>query len=140
MKSQRIFYLDIIRIIACIFVILMHSPMQGIGNRLILSSVSFFTAPCIGLFFMVSGALLLQTTLTTREFLKRRLGKIIFPVLFWTLFYICIRYFTSSVTLNDVLISVLSVPFSAQGNGIMWFMYVLIGLYLITPILSAWLN
>lgn len=35
--------------------------------------------------------------------------------------------------------SLLSIPFSAQGNGVLWFMYTLIGFYLIIPILSPWL-
>ena len=34
----------------------------------------------------------------------------------------------------------LSIPFSAQGHGVLWFMYTLIGLYLLTPILSKWLK
>ena len=33
-----------------------------------------------------------------------------------------------------------SIPFSAQGYGTMWFMYTLVGLYLLTPILATWLQ
>lgn len=55
---QRDTSLDLIRIIACTMVVLMHSPMPTENaNGLLLSSLSYFTAPCIGLFFMVSGAL-----------------------------------------------------------------------------------
>ena len=39
----------------------------------------------------------------------------------------------------DIARKVLSIPFAAQGCGVLWFMYTLIGLYLLTPILSAWL-
>ncbi len=35
---------------------------------------------------------------------------------------------------------VLSIPFSAQGSGIMWFMYTLIGLYIVSPVISPWLE
>lgn len=31
-------------------------------------------------------------------------------------------------------------PFSAQGHGILWFMYTLMGLYLLVPILSPWIR
>ncbi len=31
-------------------------------------------------------------------------------------------------------------PFSPQGTGVLWFMYALTGLYLLTPILSAWID
>lgn len=59
--KKRNLHLDIVRILACIMVILMHSPIPSSNNAngLLLSSLSYFTAPCIGLFFMVSGALLL---------------------------------------------------------------------------------
>lgn len=58
--KQRDISLDLLRIIACAMVVLMHSPIPAENaNGLLLSSLSYFTAPCIGLFFMVSGALLL---------------------------------------------------------------------------------
>ena len=34
----------------------------------------------------------------------------------------------------------MSIPFSAQGTGVLWFMYALIGFYLIIPIISPWLQ
>ncbi len=34
----------------------------------------------------------------------------------------------------------ISIPFSAQGNGVLWFMYTLIGFYLIIPVISPWLQ
>ena len=60
MKRQRIYYLDFLRVLACLMVVLMHSPMasaKAIG--LLLSTLSYLTMPCIGLFFAISGALLL---------------------------------------------------------------------------------
>ena len=40
----------------------------------------------IGMFFMVSGALLLPIKISTKQFLHRRLKKIVGPILFWTFF------------------------------------------------------
>ena len=105
---------------------------------LALTGISFVTAPCIGLFFMVSGALLLPTSLSMKEFYKRRLSKVVFPTLIWTFTYLLVKIINGSITVAMSSV-VLSIPFSAQGNGILWFMYVLIGLYLITPIISPWL-
>ena len=57
---QRDLSLDLLRIMACVMVVIMHSPIPSENaNGLLLSSLSYFTAPCIGLFFMVSGALIL---------------------------------------------------------------------------------
>ena len=58
--KQRQIHLDILRIIACMMVVLMHSPMpRGDAVGQLYGGVSYLTSPCIGLFFMVSGALLL---------------------------------------------------------------------------------
>ena len=58
--KQRDLSLDLLRIVACVMVVMMHSPIPSDNSDgIILSSLSYFTAPCIGLFFMVSGALIL---------------------------------------------------------------------------------
>ena len=58
--KQRDLSLDLIRIMACVMVVVMHSPIPSDNaNGLLLSTLSYFTTPCIGLFFMVSGALIL---------------------------------------------------------------------------------
>lgn len=140
--KDRSYYLDVIRTLACIMVIVMHSPIPNTksNNSLILGVISYLTAPCIGLFFMVSGALLLPIKDKTLPFIHKRLSKIIYPTLFWTLFYIICKMLTSNMDEADLLRSILSIPFAAQGNGILWFMYALTGLYLIAPILSSWLE
>lgn len=52
MLKERIYALDWIRVLACLMVIFMHAPLsiEG-GNSLFLLANSYFTAPCIGLFF-----------------------------------------------------------------------------------------
>lgn len=141
-KKNRIYFLDVIRSIACSMIILMHSPSPEAGNSgIILVPLSFLTASGIGLFFMVSGALLLPIDLSKNvfKFLKHRMKKIVFPTLFWSLIYITIKYFQKEITLLQVGESLLSIPFSAQGHGIFWFMYTLIGLYLLAPIISSFI-
>lgn len=140
MSYQRDINLDIIRIVACLMVVTMHAPMPnenaiGIFN----AALSYYNAPCIGLFFMVSGALLLPIKGDGIDFLKRRFTKIAGPTIFWSIFYIACRYFFDG-TSEGIAKSILSIPFSPQGHGVMWFMYTLAGLYLIAPIISAWLE
>lgn len=84
----RDYSLDIIRLIACIMIVLMHSPMPGMNTSgMVLCSVSYLTAPGIGLFFMVSGALLLRIDkpFETRSFLRKRFTKILIPLVLWSL-------------------------------------------------------
>lgn len=145
MKERKI-YLDVIRVLACIMVVVMHSPIpatinpaaESCGPFLVLDS--FLTAPCVPLFFMVSGALLLpcKEGVNAFDYLKKRLSKVVGPTLFFTLLYTIV--WDCPVDAKDALLKLLSVPFCAHGHGVLWFMYTLIGLYLLVPILSHWLR
>lgn len=126
---MRNLHIDALRLIAFMMVILMHSPLpNACDNGLILSGLSYLTAPCIGIFFMISGALILKNTdiasFSSKEFLRIRITKVLFPMLFWSIIGYALSF----------------CGFSNAENGILWFMYVLIGLYLLSPILIRWLN
>lgn len=125
----RDYSLDIIRLIACIMIVLMHSPMPGMNTSgMVLCSVSYLTAPGIGLFFMVSGALLLKRNterqFETRVFLRRRFSKILIPLLFWSF----VGWALDQCDMKN------------EELNILWFMYCLAGMYLLTPVLSRWLS
>lgn len=140
MHKERNISLDIIRILACFMVVLMHSPIpseNAIGP--FLTVLSYITAPCIGLFFMVSGALLLPVKTDYKTFLKKRFSKIVIPTILWSVIYIALRLYYSESEIG-LIRQLCSIPFSAQGEGVLWFMYTLSGLYLLAPILSAWVQ
>lgn len=138
---KRFYYLDIIRIVACLMVITQHAPMPGIGtNSVLLSATSFLTYPCIGLFFMVSGALLLPVEQSTSCFYKRRLTKVAIPTIVWTFFYLLFGYLKGDYSLSYILRSIVTLPLMPSSVPAFWFIYVLIGLYLFAPIISPWLQ
>lgn len=121
--------LDIIRIIACVMIVLMHSPMPGLGTfGMVLCGISYLTAPGIGLFFMVSGALLLKKYIDKpfemKVFLRKRFTKILIPLIFWSF----VGWGLEMYGISNTELSIL------------WFMYCLAGMYLLTPILSGWLS
>ena len=119
----------------------MHAPIPNTGlNSYILSADSLMTASGIGLFIMVSGALILPVTMPTKQFLKKRFGKIVWPTLFWTLFYMLIYWYEIGFENIELWHALLSIPFIPQFNGVLWFMYMLAGLYLLAPILSSWIK
>ncbi len=128
-NKMRDYSLDVIRLIACSMIVLMHSPMSGLGTSgAVLCGISYLTAPGIGLFFMVSGALLLRghsgKLFDTKGFLQRRFSKILIPVIVWSL----VGWGLDALGAKNAELSIL------------WFMYCLAGMYLMTPILSRWLN
>lgn len=106
----------------------MHAHLPHVQcTRAIAVSVSYFSAASIGLFFIVSGALLLRKTevglFSTSDFLKHRFSKVLWPTIIWFLVGYTLKEFGVR---NDEL-------------GVLWFMYSLMGLYLLTPILSRWI-
>jgi len=137
MAKERDVSLDAVRVLACLMVVFMHSPMPFASDDsgLFQNVLYYGTAPCIGLFFMVSGALLLPVGQSAPAFLRRRLSKVLCPTLVWTAFYIVVNG-----NYAEIGRTLLSVPFSPQGNGILWFMYTLVGLYIIAPVISPWLE
>lgn len=138
MKGRNLSY-DVIRVVACLMIIAMHAPIPTNGaNSLFLNIVSYFTAPGLCLFFVISGALLLPIKSDALTFIKKRLSKVVVPTLFFTMFYLVLNFANG----NEIhwLKSICSIPFSSQGHGVLWFMYTLIGLYLLSPILSRWLE
>lgn len=140
---ERIFHFDIIRTVACLMVIIMHAPMPS--DRIIgvfTWGITYLTMPCIGLFFALSGALLLpvkKSPLDSVNFVKKRGGRFILPVLLWSLIYLFVNGTFTAGDINMLIKSILSLPFYRQ-EGVLWFMYVLIGLYIITPVISPWLS
>lgn len=139
--KERNFQLDILRTIACLMVVMMHAPNPKSGlSGVECVGISILTEPCIGLFFMVSGALLLPVKMSYFQFLKRRMGKVLLPTLLFTLFYIGVKMCYGELGVCSLPTTLCSIPFSAQGHGVLWFMYTLIGMYLVAPILSPFLE
>lgn len=128
---MRILYLDLLRILACVMIVFMHSQRAGMDiPAWFLSGSSYVTAAGIGIFFMISGALILGKAkslrdgqeLDTFKFLKHRLLKIAIPLAFWSLLYWSLSSIESS------------------GLAVMWFLWTIGGLYLLTPVLLRWLQ
>ena len=139
--KQRDYKLDIVRIVACLMVVLMHSPMPNMELPSIIAvGNTMITMPCIGLFFIVSGYLLLPVKTSMKDFLTKRLWKVVWPTLVFTLFYIIVNTICDGGDIKSILKQIASIPFGAQGNGVLWFMYTLIGLYLIAPIISPFIE
>ncbi|WP_407374762.1 acyltransferase [Methanobrevibacter sp.] len=94
MTKTRIFYYDVLRLMAIIGIIFCHTALQyviadmGTFNFYVSSFYDCFRDFCIPIFVMLSGALLLNKKDTLGSFLKRRFSRIFVPFLFWVLIYI----------------------------------------------------
>lgn len=137
--NKRIFLYDFIRVFACVLVVIFHSPTDSTPGYL-QSVIYKFSLSGVPLFFMISGALILPVRDISVQATWKRIKKVLIPTLIWTIFYSVLGLYCKNLPFDLYIKKVLSVPFMYEFNQTLWFMYALIGIYIITPIVSCWLE
>ncbi|MCH5301083.1 MAG: acyltransferase [Ruminococcus sp.] len=148
MSKNRVLSYDIIRIIAVLAVVMIHSSVSFVttyppkSTDFILGNV-FDGISRIGvpLFIMLSGALMLDENKETpiKKMLKYAL-RIFMLLCIWSLLY-AVVYQIIQPLIDKRSISVEGFWNAfAYGHYHLWYLYMLIGLYLITPILKAFVK
>lgn len=138
MKTRE-YSFDILRSIAMIMVIVVHvsnvySRSFGIiGNKSFIISLFFNTVSRISvpIFLMISGALLLDRKFDLKKYLKRLL-KFLILIIVWDIIYLIWEYLYLGITYNKLYNLVLN-PYRAH----LWFLYTILLLYAIQPILRV---
>jgi surface polysaccharide O-acyltransferase-like enzyme len=136
--SQRIYYLDSLKVLAIFAVVLIHTASTSLYTTTpddtlfayanFLDSISRF---CVPLFFMASGAAILGRDYEIVDFYRKRLTKIIPVLVFWALVYLAFRVFVKGEH-----IGVLQAAMMFFGGHVyyhLWFLYVIVILYLLSP-------
>lgn len=116
--------------------------------------------PCVPLFVMLTGVLSLPVKTSMEFFYKKRIPRVFFPFLIWSVIYYLTPWMTGifgmdssvvyklfswaetdSQAFSDSLANVLRIPYAFSFIAChMWYIYMLIGLYLYLPIFSAWVE
>ncbi|MFI3294881.1 MAG: acyltransferase [Rikenellaceae bacterium] len=158
-SQHSITWIAVLRIIACLLVVMAHCCDPFVSG----DSVEGFNAgalwgticrPSVPLFIMLSGALLLPTNLSVGQFYKRRLKRLIIPFVFWSILSPWMFYFfTGAVdTVNPTVLAenhTLLATIQASYMWIInfsystvpyWYIYMMIGVYLLIPLISAWIK
>ena len=161
-KSKRIFYFDALRALAILSVIFFHVATRMVDsinayyacppNLHWILGASFYACTVIGvnLFLMLSGALSLGRDWTIRSFLGKRLPRIILPFVFWgsvlscvlllTQYVLGIPHFVASFSISNILSYIVGAFNSTSyGFGPYWFFWMILGTYLIMPVINKWL-
>ncbi|MBO4487497.1 MAG: acyltransferase [Bacteroidaceae bacterium] len=139
---QREYWLDWMRITACFLVMLTHSCepfyLGGEGSLILtktdaiwVSVLNVLPRACVALFVFVSAYLQFPLHYSSGEFFKKRALRILPPFLLWSLVYALV-WGEPVHNLRDLLFNF------NYAAGHLWFVYMLIGLYLIMPLLSPW--
>lgn len=146
-RQNRILSLDILRIIAILSVLMIHSSMSFVyydkGSFEFVYGSIFDSISRVGvpLFVMISGALMLNENKveSNKTFVRNRIGKIIIIFIIWS-----VIYQTGHVILDIIdgePISLLRVLYRlVKGEFHMWYLYMIVGLYLTTPILKKFVS
>ena len=136
-KRQRTPYLDILRVLACLLVILIHTPIRQYDTYYNTPSLAgalytVLVAVNCNLFFMITGALLLPVNMTGRRFVKRRLAVVLPPLVVWTVIYLLEHALLLHNFTPRLLTSILFHPV----EGLLWYVYVLAVIYVTLPLVS----
>lgn len=141
MDEQRLYWIDAIRSFACICVITTHAPIPSSGDGEWIIAISNYFSVCGAsiLFFMISGALVLFKERQFVPFIKTRLSRIAIPMLIWSIVSLLISFCQNEISSKEMIESICMIPFVPQV-GTYWFIYVVFGIYLLTPFISSWLS
>lgn len=161
LSREHIVWVDLLRVIACFLVIVSHACDPFVGqldsNRSEFLSGVFigsFVRPCVPLFVMISGLLLLPINMNMKDFYSRRAKRLVAPFVFWSLLMpvlyflyvnsgiestspnLAVENYTLTATLQKMYTFIFNFNYDTTP---LWYVYMLIGLYLFMPIISAWL-
>jgi len=149
--SKRYFGIDLIRIVACFLVMQTHAGeiyyIEDNGDLIrnekniwpgIFNSLA---RVCVPLFVMISGYLLLPMKTDYSTFLKKRFTRVSFPFIAFCIFYDIYYYIRGVIDVKTMLINIPKI-FINYGSelGHLWFMYMIMGVYLLIPIFSPWIK
>ncbi len=145
-KYSAAFPVDLIRTVAIVLVILLHAAAfppeipvdvtpSVAWNWWTTNVYDAFGRFGLPLFVMLSGALLLEPSKADEPlgvFFKKRFNRVGLPIIFWSIAYFAWGIYVRGwpLSFNNVVQAVLS------GSYVhLWFLYLLVGLYLVTPVL-----
>lgn len=131
--------LNLIRITACFFVVLLHSSAMGLNKSNdswpYLNIIDSMTRVSVPLFIMLSGALLFREKPDTFNKIIKRVLILLSCLIFWSVVYIC-RDRSVYFEIRN-LPSYLSEIFHGPVKYHLWYLYVVVGIYAAIPILSS---
>lgn len=146
----RLAYADLLRGLATIAVIVIHvtaGPLTALNVTSadwgVLNVYNGLTRWCVPVFLMLSGMFMLDPKkgLTTPTLLGRYVLRILTALFFWGFFYGITNYLLAggSLSWDAVLLSLKNVLWT-NTHFHLWFLYTILGLYLLTPILRAFVR
>ena len=168
-QRPHIVWLDVLRFVAIFMVLISHSAdpfnasVEARTNpdfNLWGSAFGSLVRACVPLFVMMTGLLLLPVKQEMGSFYKKRISRVLYPFLVWSVLFNLAPWFIQfaggsaqlvtvffpwggepSASLMDALKAIALIPVNFNMFACpMWYIYLLIGLYLYMPVFSAWIE
>lgn len=144
-------WVNSLRLIALLSVIVLHTAAIPLGNWGKISheqwlAGNFYNALtrfAVPVFVMITGALLLGRDDELFNFLRKRLLRVVTPFLFWSLIYVAYSFYNDELTnthnwWGNTRQVLHQLKYGASYH--LWYVYMLIGLYLIIPVLNKFIR
>lgn len=145
-SKSKILYIELLNIVACFFVVLMHCTgvvfdFQSNKSWFVAMTLQTIAHAAIPVFFMCTGATLLNYNekYSTREYAWKRIKRVFIPFLIWTAIYILWRTKIGELQVNGIK-DLLAILLNNKVEYIFWYFYALIPIYLFIPILSRFMQ
>ena len=141
MKEREV-WVDWMRVVACFFVMLTHSCepfyLGGDGSLILtkadaiwVSILNVLPRASVVLFVVASSYLQFPLHYSTGEFFRRRAVRILIPFAIWSVAY-ALFWGEPVQNFKDLLLNF------NYAAGHLWFVYMMLGVYLLMPLLSPW--
>ncbi|MBK8808849.1 MAG: acyltransferase family protein [Bacteroidales bacterium] len=146
-KTNHSTTFDLIRIVACLMIILVHAAapyffdFKNSTHHFWGNIYGSFVRAGVPMFIVLSGMLLLPVQISYKDFLKRRMGRILFPFAIWAVIYFLYQGIDFNTGIATIVKKTARLLFTFPDSGEhLWYLYMLVGLYLFMPIISPWLK
>ena len=141
------------RIIATLAVVWLHTCSTLVENRNIFNlswqQIHFYNSAyhamnwAVPVFFMITGALLLNPLkeITIEKSVEKYAMRIFYPLFFWGIIYAFLKLLSNEKRIGFYLIPK-SIEYVIEGKSFshLWYLYVLVGIYLILPLIKSYIN
>lgn len=146
-RPEHLSGFDLLRCFAALCVIFMHTVSERLRGALdltwqlanLLTSLAFTAVP---LFLLMSGSLLLSAehTRSVSVLLKKRLPRLVVPLAAWTAVYLLWKLLTGAISTPTGLLQAILSAFHTPVAMPLWYMYTILALYLLSPLLYSALH
>lgn len=142
--NNRKIYISFLKVICCFGVTVIHTNMifwcRPHGRVWVYANFfETFFYYAVPIFFMIAGATSLdyREKYTTKVFLKKRITKIFFPFIFWSLIAGLFMAKLEGHPFDWNIFHIINSIFTSNYFGVYWFLITMLELYLSFPLLSA---